>query len=43
MRTLFWMITLSLAIAGCTTLCKVPGVGMIPGVTCASPSPTPVS
>ncbi len=30
---------LATALAGCATLCKIPGVGSLPGVTCPTPTP----
>jgi len=40
MKYIYISIVTMLALAGCATLCKVPGVGMLPGVSCPSPSPT---
>jgi len=32
-------LALVLCLAGCATLCKIPGVGSLPGVTCPTPTP----
>ena len=40
LRTLFVVIALA-AVAGCTTLCRLPLVPSLPGVACPSPLPTP--
>ena len=40
MKYIYYSILLGLLVAGCATVCKIPGVGMLPGVSCPSPSPT---
>jgi len=39
MKYIYYSILLSLVIAGCTTICKIPGVSML-GVPCPSPTAT---